>query len=331
MEKPTTRALVLGATGHIGQAVVRGAIEWGWQVTALTRRVDPEPLRGLPVAIRRVDSELRSLAQLAAGHDVLVDAAAPYPFTPGNPASSRWQIDVDSSVRRMEIVIDVARRNRMRLVYISSCTTLPRCGPPLEAAGAVWRRSISPYFEAKAAMEHVVVAAARTGLPAVVVNPAAFFGPWEFRPLDASFVGLVLTGRLPFVLNQVSCLIDVRDVAEGIRLALEQEMCGYPIPLSGHNIAIADLAVETARLAGLPTMRPMPLDSGMVCALAWWTQVGFMAAGMEPPPGLRVIPLIADVLPMERSPEQLRLGLKIRPLQTTLRDAIAFHQRPRFD
>jgi len=310
---------------------VRGAIEWGWQVTALTRRVDPEPLRGLPVAIRRVDSELQSLAQLAAGHDVLVDAAAPYPFTPGNPATSRWQADVDSSVRRMEIVIDAARRNRVRLVHISSCTTLPRSEPPFGAAGAVWRRSISPYFEAKAAMEHAVVAAARAGLPAVVVNPAAFFGPWEFRAADACFVGLVLTGRLPFVLNQVSCLIDVRDVAEAIRLALQQEMYGCPIPLSGHNIAITDLAVETAKLAGLPTARPIPLDGGMVCALAWWTQVGFMAVGMEPPPGLRVIPLIADVLPMQRSPEQLRLGLQVRPLQETLRDAIAFHQRLRFN
>ena len=53
------RIAVLGATGHIGQAVVRHALDNGRQVTALSRRSDPPELRGLPVKLQRIDAGAR--------------------------------------------------------------------------------------------------------------------------------------------------------------------------------------------------------------------------------------------------------------------------------
>ncbi len=324
MPKPQTRVLVLGATGHIGQAVVRHALERGRKVTALTRRTDPEALRGLDVNVVRVDSELRSLGELAKGHDLLVDAAAPYPLAPGHPGSSQWRSHVDAAVVRMKVVIDAARRNRMRLAYVSSCNTLTRHESPARAAAAVWRRSITPYFEAKTAMEHAVVAAAQTGLPAVIVNPAVFLGPWEFREVEGSFVRLVLAQRLPMVVNQTACVIDVRDVADAIDRALSQELYGHPIPLSGHNIGFPDLVMRIAHLAGMTMLPPIPLDPAFVSASTYWMQMGCMSLGVEPPPAFNFIPLIADVLPMEHSPEQIALGVQIRLLDTTICDSLSF-------
>src|SRR5262249_53360805 len=153
----------------------------------------------------------------------------------------------------------------------------------MQAAAAVWRRSFSPYFEAKAAMENAVMAAARAGLPAVIVNPATFFGPWDFCPLDVSFVGMVLQRRFAVVLNQATCIIDVRDVAEAIDRALSCEMYGRPIPLAGHNIGFPDLVMRTAHLAGLPMAPPIPVDSNLVSASAYWMQFGCMAFGLTPP------------------------------------------------
>jgi dihydroflavonol-4-reductase len=320
------RVLVLGATGHIGQAVIRHALENGREVTAATRQSDPEALRGLGVKVVQIDGAFRSLADLAAGHDLLVDAAAPYPLAQGLPTGNRWRDLVDAAVRRMEVVIHAARRHGLRLAYVSSCTTLPRQEPPPAAAAALWRRSLSPYFEAKAAMEQTVVAAARAGLPAVIVNPAAFLGPWEYREVEGSFVRLVLERRLPMVVDQPMCVIDVRDVADAIDRALSLELYGRPIPLAGHNAPLPDLVVLTARLAGMPCVRPLPLDGRAVSAAAFWTQAAFTAFGLAPPPALGFIPLIVDVLPMHHSREQLALGVTIRPLDDTLRDAIAFHR-----
>ncbi|HEY1756706.1 MAG TPA: NAD-dependent epimerase/dehydratase family protein [Bryobacteraceae bacterium] len=330
MANRPARVLVLGATGHIGQAVVRRALKNGDQVTAATRRAHPEGFDGLPVKIVQIDGGFRSLPELAEGHDLLVDAAAPYPLGLGVPGTRQWRCEVDAAVKRTELVIDAARRHHLRLAYVSSCTTLPRREAPQGSAAAVWRRSISPYFEAKAAMERTVIAAAREGLPAVIVNPAAFLGPWEFRAVEGSFVRLVLERRLPMVIDQPMCVIDVRDVADAIDRALARELFGRPIPLAGHNIGLPQLAVLTARLAGLPSPPPLPLDGHAVSAAAFWAEAACKTFGIAPPPALGFIPLIADVLPMQPSPEQMDLGIRIRPLEETLRDSLAFHRARSF-
>ncbi|HEY3626990.1 MAG TPA: NAD-dependent epimerase/dehydratase family protein [Terracidiphilus sp.] len=329
MTERLRRVLVLGATGHIGQAIVRHALACGREVTAVSRRENPEPLRGLAVKIVRVDPDLRNLPDLVSGHDLLIDAAGPYRLVPDLPGSPSWQAQVESAVRRTEKIVDAGRRHGTPLVHVSSCTTVRRPMSSSQQAAAVWRRSISPYFEAKAAMERAVVAAARNGLRAVIVNPGAFLGPWEYRTVEASFVRSVLEQRFPMVLDQAMCVIDVRDVAEAIDRALVHEFYGRPVPLSGHNISLQNLVMLTAQLAGLQLGRPLLLPPDTVLATIFWMQRGFMAWGLTPPEPLGFLPLIADVLPMPRSPEQTELGVTIRPLETTLREAIAFHRQRR--
>ena len=330
MSKPPRRVLVLGATGHIGQAVVRHALEKGREVTAATRRDHPECLRDLGVRIACIDGAFGSLAELAAGHDLVIDAAAPFPLIPGVPGCGQWQSQVNAAVLRMKAVIDAARRNGARLVYVSSFTTLAPRKSRADRAAALWRRSYSPYFEAKAAMERAVIAAAREGMQAVVVNPVACFGPWEFRARERCFVRLVVERGLPMILDQGVCVMDTRDAAEAIDRALAEEMYGRPIPIAGHNIGAHELSLRIARMAGIDRPQIMPVHPATASAYAYWMQMASMAWGFEPPTAMNFIPLIADSCPMERSPEQMALGVRIRPLEDTLRDAIAFHQGRRF-
>jgi dihydroflavonol-4-reductase len=184
-----------------------------------------------------------------------------------------------------------------------------------------------PYFEAKVAMERAVIGAAREGLPVVVINPAACLGPWEFRAEEMSFVHLVLSRRLPMVMEQVINVIDVRDVAMAIELALAREYFGSPIPLAGHDIAMATLAIRIAALGGVAA--PMGIDSRVASAAGFWVETAFAALGSPAPDLVGSIPLIADGFPMRPSPEQLAIGLSIRPLDDTLRDAVAFHRERR--
>lgn len=320
------RVLVLGATGHLGQAVVRHALGRGRAVTAVTRQRDPVALRGLAVTIARFDSQPGALTQQAAGHDLLIDAAAPYPLDPCIPGSLTWRQVIEGSLSHTRAVLDAVRAHRMRLVFLSSFTTLPRSDSPLAAMEASWRRCAYPYFEAKAAMEQAVLAAARDGLPAIIVNPAACLGPWEFRPEASSFVRLVMARRLPGVMDQVISLIDVRDVAEAIDRALDHNFFGRPIPLAGHNLSLAALAAQIAALDGSPAPAPLPIDPRMASLAAFWTSAAFAAFNQSAPDVWRAVPLVADGFPMQPSSDQLAMGLRLRPLSDTLRDAIAFHR-----
>lgn len=327
------RILVLGATGHIGQAVLRRALERGHAVTAVSRQHDPAALRGLDGTRARVDSGYGALMELSAGHDVLIDAAAPYPLEPCAPGSQAWRQAVNGAIERTRRVLDAARRNRLRLVFVSSYTTLPRRESPLCALESAMRRATYPYFEAKAAMEREVIAAAREGLPAVVVNPAACLGPWEFRAEESSFVRLVLSRRLPAVMDHMLSAIDVRDVAESIEAALDREFFGRPIALAGHNVSLLELARQISALDntgnGSGSLAPMALDARVASFAAFWTSAAFATMGQSAPDLFRAIPVAADGFPMSPSPEQIAMGLVLRPLSATLRDAIAFH-RSRF-
>jgi dihydroflavonol-4-reductase len=320
------RIFVLGATGHLGQAVVRHALACGHAVTAASRQPDPIALRDLDVKIARVDGGLSALAELSAGHDVLIDAAAPYPLELCVPGSPAWRQAVDGAIDRTRLVLDAARRNRLRLVFISSFTTLPRRDSPLCAMESAWRRSVYPYFEAKAAMERAVTAAAREGLPAVIVNPAACLGPWEFRAEESSFVRLVLARRLPFVMDHALSVIDVRDVAEAIDRALALELFGSPIALAGHNVSLLEVARQIAALDGACGPAPAAVDSSVAAFTAFWSSTTFAAFNRSTPDLWRAVPLAADGFPMVPSPEQIAMGLNLRPLCDTLRDAIAFHR-----
>ena len=329
------RILVLGATGHLGQAVVRRALESGHAVTAVSRQPDPIALHGLDVTRVRLDDGYGALKEIAPGqdvttHDVLVDAAAPYPLDPCLPGSHAWRQAVDGAVAGTRQVLDAARRNRLKLVFVSSFTTLPRWESPLRAMETAMRRSMCPYFEAKAAMEREVMAAAREGLPAVIVNPAAFLGPWEFRNEESSFVRLVLAGRMPAVMDHVLSVIDVRDVAEAIECALAREMFGRPIALAGHNVSLLEVARQICALDDERALRPAALDPRVASLAAFWTSAAFAAAGRTAPDPWRAVPLAADGFPMRPSTEQIAMGLDLRPLSATLRDAIAFHRNGHF-
>ncbi len=315
--------IVLGATGHLGQAIVRQAIEDGHSVTALTRQTDPPALRGLGMTIVRVTPDLTSLVNLAAGHDLMVDAAAPYPLEQCAPRSAAWQRAVGDAVRHAETVVEAARTAGVPLVFVSSFTTLPR---PEGAAttGAAWRHAVYPYFEAKHAMEQTVRSAAARGLRALIVNPGACLGPWEHRPAESSFVGLVLSGQLPAVMDCIVNVVDVRDVSLVIQRAAGAGWWGHQIPIAGHNVHLADLAEQIAGLAGLPSSRPVIVDTNLAMTGAYLANAALDVLGHAAPDPLRAAPLIAESFPMQPSLEQMALGVTARPLVTTLVDAVRF-------
>ena len=245
----TKTAIVLGATGHAGQALVRELIARGVRVTATTRQTAPEALRGLDVSIANGDADTPGqLDTWIAGHDLVIDAAAPSPLGPyvanaGDPLAH--------ARRRMQALLDAVAKHGAQLAYISSFTTLPRPRNASDVIEANVRRTVYPYFRVKQLMEDMVLHAARGGLPAVVVNPSAFMGPWEFAANRSSFVRMVMERELPIAMRHVINVIDVRDVASLIVAAVETRRYGIRIPLAGHNVAVDELARRVASMAGV--------------------------------------------------------------------------------
>jgi dihydroflavonol-4-reductase len=300
---------------------VRELLARGCGVSAATRQAAPSALAGLDVRVVRGDPERPGrLDAWVAGHDFVVDAAAPHPlgaFAPYDPLRAE---------RRTEKLIEAVTRHGARLAFVGSSSTLPRHEAPLDALETAWRRGVYPYFRVKRLMEDLVLRAARDGLPAVVVNPGACLGPWE-HDTARSFVHMVVTERLPVVARRVVNVIDVRDVARAVYAALEKRVYAVPIGLAGHNVAIQELAQRVAEIAGVAPPA-LVADSRALVAASFWVDAVASLTGGSPSSQVLAAPLIADALPMTPGELQRRLGVRARPLDETLHDAVAWHLTP---
>lgn len=328
MTRPRKHALVLGATGHIGNAIVRDFVRNGYRVTAATRQNRPGALADLRVEIVRGDANHPGqLAAWVRGHDLVIDAAAPYPVNLFVGIASSGRVTLDQARRRMGELLHAVAREGAALGYISSFTTLPR--PDTEGGLAAIevrvRRRIHPYFAVKAMMENMVLDAARTGLRAAIVNPTACMGPWDRRQRELCVVPMLVTGQVPAIVARNVNVIDVRDVAAAIRAAIEQQRFGVPIPLAGHDSQTDALAARICNLAGVPAPR-LRVPARLAAGGALWAEAAWAVLGRPSP-----LPAIGPLLILERYPTgpsagQRALGVLPRPLDETLRDSIAWYR-----
>lgn len=319
------KALVLGATGHIGNAVVRELLERGYQVTAASRRQKPAAnLAGLAVNYAPGDADNPGQLELwIAGHDVVVDAAAPYPMRLFESGAAR-----DSAAyaaQRTRALLNAARAHQARLVYVSSFTTISRPDPGLDGLLSRMVRAAHPYFALKDLIESEVMAAAREGLPAVIVNPTMCLGPWELKTRELCFIPRLLAGEIPTGIRHIVNVIDVRDVAAGLAAALEARRYGQPILLSGHNVSTEELFSWICEIGGArPPRLFAPASLGVLTG--YWTEMLLTMLGQESP-----LPALAAMLTYTHEWQtpgaaQRELGIVPRPLSATLLDAIRWYR-----
>jgi dihydroflavonol-4-reductase len=326
MQEVIRRALVLGATGHIGSAIVRELCRRDVRVTAAARRASrTRNLAGLDVDLSPGNADdPGQIEEWVSGHDLVVDAASPYPvwlFRPTQPA----EVDPLGYARqRTRRVISAARRHGARLAVVGSFTSLPHPGERRgDVEPALLRRS-HPYFAVKDAVESMVLSAARRGLPALVVNPSGFLGPWDHKDRSSCFLPLVLTGEVPVTTGRVVNFIDVRDAADALVKAVIAGRFGERLPLAGHDVSLSDLVERACAIHGVRPPR-VRVPTRLGAALAYWAEAAFGAFGQRSPiPALPML-LLRYSYPMSPGAAQLRLGGAIRPLSSTLRDAIDWY------
>jgi dihydroflavonol-4-reductase len=313
-------ALVLSATGYIGGAIARGAVEAGWRVRGLRRRAGAVgSTQGLP--IEWFEGDLMQPSTLAApfeGAEVVFHAAGYYPQRAGRVGQH-----VAVGVLQTRNALEAARRaGARRLIYTSTLTTIGR-PPPDEARDADERDLYLPgslpssaYYEGKFAMEGEVLRACAAGVPAVVLNPTAVVGPGDVTPTLGGIVLQAARGRGWIWLEAVVNLIDVRDVAQAHLAAAERGQPGRRYILGGDNRPLRQVMELVADLAGVPGPRlrvPMPLLDAvgwMSDRLPWLALIGNHLRAVRHWQGYNT------------SLARRELGLAPRPLDVTLADML---------
>lgn len=317
------RVCIIGATGFIGGAIARAAVERGWHTRALRRRAGA--IGALGDIARQIDwvegaiEDEESLVSAMRGCDLIFHPAgyytAHYASLDQHLANAAAQID--------QVLEAFQRSGAGRLVYTSSLTTV---GPSAEAGRLADERDLypvgsepnSPYYECKAVMENQVLGAAKGGLEAVVANPTMTFGPGDVKAFTGRLLILARRGLLPFNLPGVLNFVDVREVAAGHLAAGEKLPAGERVILGGHNLPVPEAFRIICRAAG----RRPPL----------FTVPRWLVEGMGRMLSRLPVFLLQDHMttlhcwrPLNTAKMTQLLGIRPRPFEETVRDALDWY------
>jgi dihydroflavonol-4-reductase len=319
-----TRVLVTGGTGFIGQHLVSALATGGRQVRVLDVR---PPTCALPqveyVAGSVLDPELVDLA-LRDTDQVYHLAGLPGMWIP------KKEDFHTVNCRGTEVVITAARRRGVaRFLHCSTESILFR---PSRSRGDDGEPSLLPpqempglYTRSKMLAEQFAAQAAASGFPLVIGTPTMPIGPHDHNLTPpTAMLRHFLNGRVQMYLDFVVNLVDVRDVAAGLILAMEHGQIGHRYILGGESISLKKILQLMAAISGRRYVSiPVP---GRVAEWAGATLEFISDHVTHRPPsgtaeGVRIA-LRARELSIEKA--QSELGYVPRPVEPALRDTIAY-------
>ncbi len=244
--------VVTGAAGHVGNNLVRALVARGQEVRAMVYR-DRRGLEGLAVEV--VPGDVRdpaSLRRAFAGAEVVYHAAG-YVSIVSDEGPIVHAINVEGTRNVVEACLVAGVRRLVHLSSIHAYEKKPLSVPADESRPLVDSRG-APYDRSKAAGERIVRQAVEQGLDAVILNPTAILGPYDFKP---SFLGEVLLSlaqhKLPALVTGGFDWVDVRDVAEAAVRAAERAPAGARYLISGHWARVRELAAVVQETTGTPS------------------------------------------------------------------------------
>jgi dihydroflavonol-4-reductase len=264
------KALVTGATGLLGNNLVRTLLDDGVDVRAMSpSALHSRALAGLDV--ERIGADIRDAAAVARATED-VDAV----FHCAGCVKIGWSDRADHNAINYggaKNVADALRGRNVRLVHVSSVNALGVAWPNRVANEDDYDERITPcpYVTSKrAAQDYVIDQVENADLNAVVVLPGFFLGPWDWKPSSGQILLSVSEIYTPFVPMGGMSLADARDVARGTVSAFHRGTTGQRYILAGHNMSFRELWKLMAKTTGThcPILPLGPLNR-------WVASIGF--------------------------------------------------------
>ncbi len=316
--------VVTGATGHIGNVLVRELLSVGEQV-----RVMVPPMESIR-SIEKLDIEIvygdlrdqESLRRCFLGAEKVFHLAGVVYI-----GSGRKKLLQEINVSGTQNVIEACLSAGVgRLIYTSSIHAFeepPKGVPILESKEFDPDRVMGGYAKTKAAATRAVLDAVREhGLDAVIVHPTGVIGPYEFKLSNmGQLVFDFMRGRMKAYVDGGYDFVDVRDVARGMVLAAEKGVSGENYILSGEHITVKRLMELLEKETGIRAPR-FKLPVWFARATGIFAELYYKMVKQQPLfTAYSVATLSSNSLTSHQKAAQ-QLGYTVRSVHESIRDSV---------
>jgi nucleoside-diphosphate-sugar epimerase len=317
------KVLVTGATGFLGQHLIRELRAGGHEVRGLVRSdgaeaalraLGAEPVRG------DLDDAASVGAALASGVDAVFHSAADT-----NTWAMRNAQQTRTNVEGTRALVEAALQYQVgAFIHTSSVASFSHLVPGTltEDSPRLGGESWINYERTKFLAEEAVRDGMRRGLRAVIVYPAHIFGPGDTRNW-ARLIQLIDRGELPGAPPGVGAFADVREVARAQVRAFERQRFGESYLLGGEHASFVDLIGRIGQLLGRKVPRratPALVLKAYARGLDWVSRLTRRAPEITP----EAATFTCHALRVDSSKAIRALDYRLTPLDVLLFDTVAW-------
>jgi dihydroflavonol-4-reductase len=319
-----TRVLVTGGGGFIGQHLVSELVGRGRQVRVLDVRL---PSRLLPT-VDYIQGSVLDAGLVARAMDG-VEQVYHLAGLPGMWKQDRGEFH-DVNYGGTENVLATARKSGItRFLHCSTESILFHTSEQDEAAAEEATLSVDlmpgPYTRSKMLADQLALQAAEAGFPVIVGCPTMPIGPHDHNltPPTAMLQHFLGGGPVRLYLDFIVNLVDVRDAALGLVLAMEKGRVGHRYIIGGDCLPLGQvLALMAAVSRRRKVFIPVPGQLAELAALMIELRSDYLTR-RTPTATVEGVRIARAATPLSIEKAKRELGYAPRSVEPVLHETIA--------
>ncbi|MBI9015227.1 MAG: NAD-dependent epimerase/dehydratase family protein [Clostridiales bacterium] len=321
------KILVTGATGHIGNVLVRKltALDMDIRVFVLPGE-DLDPIEGLEVEVCTGDvTDYKSVFDAVKGCDFVFHLASMISIEKGKK-DILGKVNVGGAKNIVEACLS---NDVKRLVYVSSVHALTE--PPhgtafVENTDFEPDKLLGDYAWSKATASIEVKKGVDRGLDTVFAYPSGIVGPYDNRKTNnlintvRSFLEADKSDTLRYFEGEYD-YVDVRDVADGIIKAFQKGESGMSYLFTGEKVTVKQM-FETFMKASGKNMKLKRISYRVAYAAAYVAEAFSKLTKKKPSLTTYSVAVLKSNADFDNSFTKMKLGYKSRSFEESIRDTI---------
>ncbi len=319
------KVLVTGATGHVGNVVIKLLKEKGYDVY------------GLVMPFERIDYikndckllygnilDLEGLKYNFKDMDYIIHTAGIIDIGSGNK-KKLYEVNVNGTLN----VLKASLFNKVkRVVYTSSVHAIPELKDNQEMTEI---NEFNPklvkgnYAKSKAlATQKALDYAKEHNIDLVVTMLAGVIGSYDYK---GSYMGEVvrsfLNNKLPVYIKGGYNYVDVKDAANGIILAMEKGENLETYLLSGHYVSVKEYLDITAKLTHLKPLKKA-INYHFILFVSKFAELYYILSKRKMLLSTYSIKVLRSNANFNNTKAKTNLGFTVRPIEESIKDIIDF-------
>ncbi len=320
--------LVTGGAGFIGSHLVQQLLDEGQCVRVLEHpdaAVDHLPLDRLELLRADIRDETAVMESTRECRHVYHLAADPNLWR-----RDRREFDAVNHIGTVNVIRAALDNGAERVLHTTTESILT--SPDFNGGAAEELRLkegdiLGPYCLSKFHAEEAVFQLVDEGAPIVIVCPTVPVGPGDRRQTPPTRMAVAFCrGELPSYLDCRLNLVDARDVATGMILAMRRGRTGIRYLLGAENQWLSDWL----RILGDETGQPVPrwtVPYALALTVAWLSERwADHVSGRMPLATVTGVRLTRRCMFFDPAASLIELGLECRPITDSARDAVAWYR-----